>query len=111
MVSGGKSKEKVSGKSMVLEGKSGLRAKERGHVLKSDVCATIVAHDPGPYSNGHGRMLSPKEVMRLQGFDPAALRIPQLTPTQMVGLLGNAMHCGVLTRVLGKLLRIQPLES
>ena len=36
--------------------------------------------------------------------DPTKVRRPQVTPLQMRQLCGNAMHCGVLTRVLEKLL-------
>ena len=37
-------------------------------------------------------------------FDPNAVRKPQVTPLQMRQLCGNAMHCGVLAKVLEKLL-------
>ena len=61
-------------------------------------------HDPGPYANHLGRHLTADECLTLQGFDPTKVRRPQVTPLQMRQLCGNAMHCGVLTRVLEKLL-------
>ena len=51
-----------------------------------------------------GRMLTSAESLRLMGFDPAKVRVPSITPTQMRSLCGNAMHCGVLARVLAHML-------
>ena len=74
------------------------------HVLRANVAPCLIKHDPGPYAHHLRRYLTPDECLALQGFDPAAVRMPQVTPLQMRQLCGNAMHCGVLARVLEKLL-------
>ena len=81
-----------------------LTPDELPHVLKADVAPCVIKHDPGPYANHLGRYLTADECLKLQGFDPSAVRRPQVTPLQMRQLTGNAMHCGVLARVLAKLL-------
>ena len=43
-------------------------------------------------------------ALQAEGCDPAKVRRPQVTAVQMRQLCGNAMHCGVLTKVLEKLL-------
>ena len=81
-----------------------LTPAEVKQVLKPDVAPCVIKHDPGPYANHLGRYLTADECLKLQGFEPSAVRRPQVTPLQMRQLTGNAMHCGVLTRVLAKLL-------
>jgi site-specific DNA-cytosine methylase len=81
-----------------------LTTAEVKQVLKPDVAPCVIKHDPGPYANHLGRYLTADECLTLQGFDPTKVRRPQVTPLQMRQLCGNAMHCGVLTRVLEKLL-------
>ena len=81
-----------------------LQPHEVKHVLRADVAPCLIRHDPGPYANHLQRHLTADECLKLQGFDPALVRKPQVTPLQMRQLCGNAMHCGVLARVLEKLL-------
>lgn len=81
-----------------------LQPHEVKHVLRADVAPCLIRHDPGPYANHLQRYLTADECLKLQGFDPALVRKPQVTPLQMRQLCGNAMHCGVLARVLEKLL-------
>jgi len=81
-----------------------LEPHEVKQVLRAEVAPCIIKHDPGPYANHLKRYLTADECLRLQGFDPALVRKPQVTPLQMRQLCGNAMHCGVLARVLEKLL-------
>ena len=83
-----------------------LTAQELRHVLKPDVCSALIKHDPGHFANHLGRMVTNEEALRLMGFDPAEVRVPSLTPTQMRSLCGNAMHAGVLARVLTCLLQL-----
>ena len=81
-----------------------LQPHEVKQVLRADVAPCLIRHDPGPYANHLQRYLTADECLKLQGFDPALVRKPQVTPLQMRQLCGNAMHCGVLARVLEKLL-------
>ena len=81
-----------------------LEPHEVKQVLRADVAPCLIRHDPGPYANHLQRYLTADECLKLQGFDPALVRKPQVTPLQMRQLCGNAMHCGVLARVLEKLL-------
>ena len=81
-----------------------LTPDERKHVLKADIAPCLIKHDPGPYANHLGRYLTADECLKLQGFEPARVRRPQVTPLQMRQLTGNAMHCGVLAEVLAALL-------
>ena len=83
-----------------------LAPHEVKQVLRADVAPCVIKHDPGPFANHLGRYLTGDECLKLQGFDPAKVRRPQVTPLQMRQLCGNAMHCGVLTRVLEKLLEV-----
>ena len=71
---------------------------------RADVAPCLIKHDPGHYAVHLRRFLTADECLTLQGFDPAKVRRPQVTPLQMRQLCGNAMHCGVLQRVLEKLL-------
>ena len=73
-------------------------------IVRADVAPCIIKHDPGPYANHLRRYLTADECLRLQGFDPTTVRLPQVTPLQVRQLCGNAMHCGVLARLLEKLL-------
>ena len=73
-------------------------------ISRADVAPCLIKHDPGHYAVHLRRFLSADECLTLQGFDPAKVRRPQVTPLQMRQLCGNAMHCGVLRRVLEKLL-------
>ena len=88
-----------------------LEPHEVKQVLRAEVAPCIIKHDPGPYANHLKRYLTADECLRLQGFDPSAVRKPQVTPLQMRQLCGNAMHCGVLKRVLEKLLAPSDRES
>ena len=81
-----------------------LTPAEVKQVLKAEIAPCVIKHDPGPYANHLGRYLTADECLKLQGFDPSRVRRPQVTPLQMRQLCGNAMHCGVLARVLEKLL-------
>ena len=83
-----------------------LQPHEVKQVLRADVAPCLIRHDPGPYANHLQRYLTADECLKLQGFDPALVRKPQVTPLQMRQLCGNAMHCGVLARVLEKLLQM-----
>ena len=80
-----------------------LTEAEVKQVLKAEIAPCVIKHDPGPYANHLGRYLTADECLKLQGFDPSTVRKPQVTPLQMRQLCGNAMHCGVLARVLEKL--------
>jgi len=80
---------------------------ELKHVLKADVCAALIKHDPGHYANHLGRMLTSSESLKIMGFDPSKVRVPSITSTQMRSLCGNAMHCGVLARVLASLMGVR----
>ena len=81
-----------------------LTPDERKHVLKADIAPCLIKHDPGPYATHLGRYLTADECLKLQGFEPSAVRRPQVTALQMRQLCGNAMHCGVLAEVLALLL-------
>ena len=83
-----------------------LTDKELPLVVRADVAPCLIRHDPGHYANHLGRHLTADECLALQGFDPRAVRRPQVTPLQMRQLCGNAMHCGVLQRVLRCLLEL-----
>ena len=61
-------------------------------------------HALSPSGLARRRYLTADECLRLQGFEPSKVRRPQVTPLQMRQLCGNAMHCGVLAKVLEKLL-------
>ena len=89
---------------------------ELRHVLKADVCAALIKHDPGHYANHLGRMLTNTEALLLMGFDPSKVRVPSITGTQFRSLCGNAVHMGVLARVLASLMGMrdalaQPTEG
>ena len=77
---------------------------QRAHVLKTDIAPCMIRHDPGLYAVHLDRMLTAAECLALQGFAPETVETPQVTPLQMRMLCGNAMHCGVLARVLECLL-------
>ena len=81
-----------------------LNEKQRAQVVRSHIAACLIRHDPGPYAVHLDRMLTANECLVLQGFDTSKVRKPQVTPLQMRQLCGNAMHCGVLTRLLQSLL-------
>jgi site-specific DNA-cytosine methylase len=81
-----------------------LQPNERKNVLRADVAPCLIKHDPGLYANHLRRHLTADECLALQGFDPAKVRRPQVTPLQMRQLCGNAMHCGVLAEVFALLL-------
>ena len=83
-----------------------LKPHELKHVLKADVCSALIKHDPGHFANHLGRMLTNDESLRLMGFEPSVVRVPSITPTQMRSLCGNAMHMGVLARVLAHLMGV-----
>ena len=82
-----------------------LTDRQVANVLKTDIAPCIIKHDPGPYANHLRRFLTGDECLKLQGFDPAKIRKPQVTALQLRSLCGNAMHCGVLAKVLEKLIR------
>ena len=71
----------------------------------TEISPCVIKHDPGPYANHLQRFLTGDECLKLQGFAPAKIRKPQVTPLQLRSLCGNAMHCGVLAKVLEKLIR------
>ena len=81
-----------------------LTPTQRAHVLKTDIAPCMIRHDPGLYAVHLDRMLTAAECLALQGFAPETVETPQVTPLQMRMLCGNAMHCGVLARVLECLL-------
>jgi DNA-cytosine methyltransferase len=81
-----------------------LTPKERAQVARAEVASCLIKHDPGHYAVHLQRFLTADECLTLQGFDPSRVRRPQVTPLQMRQLCGNAMHCGVLAKVLHKLL-------
>ena len=86
------------------ERKPPLTPTQRAHVLKTDIAPCMIRHDPGLYAVHLDRMLTAAECLALQGFAPETVETPQVTPLQMRMLCGNAMHCGVLARVLECLL-------
>ena len=82
-----------------------LSPAERAQVVRADVAPCLIKHDPGHYAVHLQRFLTADECLTLQGFDPTRVRLPQVTALQMRQLCGNAMHCGVLAKVLEKLLQ------
>ena len=81
-----------------------LTPKELSHIVRAEIAPCLIKHDPGHYAVHLQRFLTADECLTLQGFDPTRVRRPQVTALQMRQLCGNAMHCGVLYRVLRKLL-------
>ena len=76
-------------------------------VVRRDVCAAMVAHDPGiiyKYPGGM-RKTTVFECMRLMGFKPERVHLPHITPLQMKGLIGNSVCVDVLKALLPPLVR------
>ena len=81
--------------------KGKLTEKQKSAVARTEIASCVLAKDPGPAALHLGRHLTPREILRLQGYDPNQFEIPHNMTTLQVSSLAGAAFNG---KVLGSLL-------